>query len=76
MQAFREILTVSESRKITLSIPIEYGDDIEVIILPHVRNLTGEKSIPLESLYKMKLEESSGYLQALLNDPDEDIWNE
>ena len=29
-----------------------------------------------ESYYLMKMQQETGYIQALLNDPDEDVWND
>ena len=69
MQAIRDLID-TEKLKHIMNIPESFGDKVEVIVLPFN---TAEKS---ESYYLMKMQQHSGYIQALLNDQDEDIWDD
>ena len=71
MQAIRKVI----DRKIikTLNIPENYGDKVEIIILPYKE----KKRIDFnESLEYMKLQEQSGFIQNILSQKSEDVWNE
>ena len=71
MQAIRKVI----DRKIikTLNIPENYGDKVEIIILPYKE----KKKIDFnESLEYMKLQEQSGFIQNILSQKSEDVWNE
>lgn len=75
MQAIRESLIVNENRNVTINIPIEYGNEVQVFIIPkgvHARFL----EIPDESYYMMKLQEGTGFVKNILNEESEDIWND
>ena len=64
MQAIRDLID-TEKLKHIMNIPETFGDKVEVIVLPFNKD---EKS---ESYYLMKMQQHSGYIQALLNDPDD-----
>ena len=64
MQAIRDLID-TEKLKHIMNIPENFGDKVEVIVLPFNKD---EKS---ESYYLMKMQQHSGYIRALLNDPDE-----
>ena len=71
MQAIRKVI----DRKIikTLNIPENYGDKVEIIIFPYKE----KKKIDFnESLEYMKLQEQSGFIQNILSQKSEDVWNE
>ena len=71
MQAIRKVI----DREIikTLNIPENYGDKVEIIILPYKE----KKEIDFnESLEYMKLQEQSGFVQNILSQKSEDVWNE
>ena len=69
MQAIRDLID-TEKLKHIMNIPETFGDKVEVIVLPFNKD---EKS---ESYYLMKMQQHSGYIQALLNDPDEEVWDD
>ncbi|MFO7864969.1 MAG: hypothetical protein R6U85_13305 [Salinivirgaceae bacterium] len=55
------------------NIPDSFGEKAEIIILPYQdnENLTAVN----ESLYLMKAQEQSGFVN-MLNEPEENAWNE
>ncbi|HII94518.1 MAG TPA: GDP-L-fucose synthase [Candidatus Methanofastidiosum sp.] len=69
MQAIRDLID-TEKLKHIMNIPENFGDKVEVIVLPFNKD---EKS---KSYYLMKMQQHPGYIQALLNDPDEDVWDD
>ncbi len=69
-QAIRQIVK-RESIK-AVSVPENFGDMVEVIVLP-----IGEKfSMPKASEQLMKLQEQTGFANTVLADSAEDVWNE
>ena len=70
MNALRKITTREEFPLI--KIPESFGQKFEVIILPVDKKNDYQGS---ESEIIMKVQEESGFLKELYNDPNEDIWN-
>ena len=53
-------------------VPEEFGDRVEVIVLP----VKEEKKISAESKATIKFQEKTGFATQVLADEKEDIWNE
>lgn len=70
MQAVRKIVP-RESIK-SVFIPEEFGDMVELIVLP----LKSEKTFLDDSEAVMKIQEKTGFTMTVLADPKEDVWNE
>jgi hypothetical protein len=68
-QAIRKIVK-RESIK-AVSVPIDFGDTVELIILP-INNDT----VPTESEQLMKLQEKTGFANTVLGNSTEDVWND
>jgi hypothetical protein len=77
MRAIREIVDTHKLRSV-VTIPKTFGDKVELIVLPvPARKRRRKKHTDLESdtTMLMEMQECSGYIRALLDDPDEDVWN-
>lgn len=70
MNVLRKITTREEFPLI--KIPKSFGEKFEVIILPVDKENNYQEN---ESEIIMKVQEESGFLKELYNDPNEDIWN-
>ncbi|MBB3187214.1 hypothetical protein [Microbacter margulisiae] len=70
MQAIKRIIPRKEFKQ--YNIPDSFGVQAEMIILP--TNI-GETGTETSSYDLMKIQEQSGMTQ-MLNEPEEDIWNE
>ncbi|TGN08026.1 hypothetical protein [Leptospira ilyithenensis] len=64
MTELRKYISVDTNRNISLNIPIEFGNEVEVIVR--------RKGDP-ESLEKQS---NTGFVLQLINDPKEDVWND
>lgn len=69
MEALKIIANIDKTRHIDVMIPEGYGDRVEIIVLPI------EKEPNTASFEQMKLQESSAFLQNIINDEAEDVWN-
>jgi hypothetical protein len=71
--ALRQFVTADASQIIHIKLPPEISGRVEVIILP-----VSDKPalIPDESLAQAKLMDESGFSRSVLNDPEEDCWND
>jgi hypothetical protein len=63
------------------SLPSEIKEaEVYIVIVPKPKKESDEdffnKAEKSESYYLMKMQQQSGYIQALLNDPDEDVWDD
>ena len=70
MQVVRQIVERKNIKSIF--VPEEFGDMVEVIVLP----LKEEKKISAESDAVIKLQEKTGFATHVLADEKEDVWNE
>jgi len=70
MQAIRKIVK-RESIK-SIFVPEEFGDRVEIIVLP----LKREKTLSADSEAIIKLQEKTGFVMNVLSDEKEDVWNE
>lgn len=70
MQVLRKIVK-RESIK-SISVPEEFGDMVEVIVLP----IEQEKTSSTDSESIMRLQEKTGFAMNVLADEKEDVWNE
>ena len=70
MQAVRKI--VDRSSITSVHVPEEFGDKVEIIILP-VRE---EQKMTATSETLLKLQEQTGFAKHVLADEAEDIWND
>lgn len=68
-QAIRQIVK-RESIK-AVSVPENFGDMVELIVLPVGKKFT----MPEESADLMKLQEKTGFAGTVLADSAEDVWN-
>ncbi len=71
--AMRQRIKVDSNHTIHVTLPMEMGDDVEVIIVPLGK---GDVSIPQESLAMAILMDETGFAKHVLNSPEEDCWNE
>lgn len=69
MQAIRQIIRREDIA--ALEVPAEYGDCLEVIILP-----ASSPQVSPESWAAMAVQERSGFAQEVLAAPSEDVWND
>jgi hypothetical protein len=69
MQIIRKIVKREEIKAVF--VPKEYGDEVEILILPLMRD-----AIPEVSKQLMRLQEQSGFSRTVLADSDEDVWND
>ncbi|MFV9645952.1 MAG: hypothetical protein ACNYWU_09035 [Desulfobacterales bacterium] len=70
MQVVRKIVK-RESIK-SIFVPEEFGDRVEIIVLP----LKREKTLSADSEAIIKLQEKTGFAMNVLADEKEDVWNE
>ena len=70
MQVVRQIVERKNIKSIV--VPEEFGDMVEVIVLP----LKEEKQMSAESEAIIKLQEKTGFAAYVLADEKEDVWNE
>ena len=70
MQVVRKIVK-RESIK-SIFVPEEFGDRVEIIVLP----LKREKTLSADSEAIIKLQEKTGFAMNILADEKEDVWNE
>ena len=70
MQVVRKIVK-RESIK-SIFVPEEFGDMVEIIVLP----LKREKTLSADSEAIIKLQEKTGVAMNVLADEKEDVWNE
>ena len=70
MQVIRKIVK-RESIK-SIFVPEEFGDRVEIIVLP----LKQEKTLSANSEAIIKLQEKTGFAMNILSDEKEDVWNE
>lgn len=70
MQVIRKIVK-RESIK-SIYVPEEFGDRVEIIVLP----LKREKTLSADSEAIIKLQEKTGFAMNVLSDEKEDVWNE
>ena len=70
MQVVRQIVERKNIKSIV--VPEEFGDMVEVIVLP----LKEEKQMSAESEAIIKLQEKTGFSAYVLADEKEDVWND
>ena len=70
MQVVRKIVKRENIKSI--SIPEDFGDMVEVIVLP----IAPEKTLSADSESIMRLQGKTGFAMNVLADEKEDVWNE
>lgn len=70
---FRQQLKADANHTIHLVLPPEMGDEVEVIVFPRTSSKEG---MPQESLAMARLMDESGFAKNVLNNPEEDCWND
>ena len=70
MQVVRKIVKRKSIKSIF--VPEEFGDRVEIIVLP----LKREKTLSADSEAIIKLQEKTGVAMNVLADEKEDVWNE
>ena len=70
MEAIKRIISKKQFK--LYNIPDNFGDEAEMIIIPVNKNEVENK---ISSYNMMKLQEKSGMIQ-MLNEPEEDAWND
>lgn len=70
MQVVRQIVDRKSIKSVF--VPEEFGDKVEIIILP----LNEEKKMSAESEAIIKIQEKTGFAAHVLADEKEDVWNE
>ena len=85
IRLLQEVGNIKKARAYVILIPEDADDkDTKQRIIQQIEpiKIKGEdlsKTIVKErneSYYLMKMQQQTGYIQALLNDPDEDVWND
>ncbi len=71
--ALRQFVTADANHTIHIQLPPEIPDQVEVIVLP-VSTL--KTNISEEGLMRAKLTDESGFVNSVLNNPEEDCWND
>lgn len=71
--ALRQFVTADATHTIHITLPPEISNRVEVIILTASDTQT---DISEDSLVIAKLMDDSGFAKRVLNDPDEDCWND
>jgi len=71
--ALRQFVTADATHTIHIKLPPEIDDRVEVIILTASDMQTDMSE---DSLVQAKLMDDSGFAKTVLNDPDEDCWND
>ena len=70
MEVIRQIV---ERKSITsIFIPEEFGDQVEIIVLP----IKKTQKMSDASLAMLELQEKTGFATQVLQDASEDVWNE
>ena len=70
MQAIKKIVNRTAIKAI--DIPEEYGDKVEIIVLP----LEEKEKLSIVSEKIMRLEEKTAFATQILGDTSEDVWND
>ena len=70
MEAIKRIISKKQFK--LYNIPDNFGDEAEMIITPIIKNKEENK---ISSYNMLTLQEKSGMMQ-MLNEPEEDAWNE
>jgi len=71
MQVIRKIIDRKDIQAIF--VPEYFGDKVEIIVLPLEKK---HGKISRESEYLMQLQEKSGFADQVLNNSNEDVWND
>ncbi|MDP2828268.1 MAG: hypothetical protein Q8O37_06650 [Sulfuricellaceae bacterium] len=71
--ALRQIVTADASHTIHVKLPPEISDRVEVIVMSAANDQSG---ISEDSLVQARLMDESGFAKDVLNNPEEDCWNE
>lgn len=71
--ALRQFVTADASHTIHVKLPPGIPDLVEVIVMSAS---DGKSHFPEESLAQARLMDESGFARNVLNNPDEDCWNE
>ena len=71
--ALRQFVTADASHTIHIKLPPEISDRVEVIVLSASDRQT---DMPEESPVQAKLMDESGFAKNVLNNPEEDCWND
>ena len=71
--ALRQFMTADASHTIHIKLPPEISDRVEVIVLSASNRQT---DMPEESLVQAKLMGESGFAKNVLNNPEEECWND
>ena len=67
-----KICHVGANKRLEIDVPEEFGNEVEIIILPHDSHYeTG-----VDSLEVMAIQEKSGFVESILSDEAEDVWND
>jgi len=69
-KAFCETYQVDSNHRIEVEVPVEFGYQVKLIILPDDTDMNNE------SRAMMALQEKSGFVTSVLGDPAEDVWND
>lgn len=70
LQAIRQI--VARTDIASVRIPEEFGEQVEVIILP----AASKSTLSAESQTLLRVQEQTGFVANVLADEQEDVWNE
>ena len=74
IRLLQEVGNIKKARAYVILIPEEVEDKKTEQRINNTANRTNQDQS--ESYYLMKMQQQTGYIQALLNDPDEDVWND
>lgn len=69
----RKHLTADASHTIHLVLPLEMGNEVDVIVIPRSHSSLADKQ---ESLAMAQLMDESGFVRNILNSVEEDCWND
>lgn len=71
--ALRQFVTADASHTIHVKLPPEISDRVEVIVMSAANS---PSDMHEESLGRARLVDESGFVTNVLNNPDEDCWND
>jgi len=72
LSVLKETLQVDKNHQLHIEIPVEMGEEVEVIVFPS----TGVKNKSSDSIDMVRVFDESGFAKNILNSIEEDCWND
>ncbi len=67
----RQHIKADQNRMIHIQLPEDMANDVDILIVP-----SNKEQLPKDSLVMAKLFEETAFARNVLDNPDEDCWNE